>query len=125
MSSEFALPSPDVPVIDESRLMAEFGGDQEILAELRDLFMEHVPPLFQDIEDAVNCGDAEEIAKNTHSLKGACATYGAPRLAAVCKSAELAARGGDVQVVKDHFEKIRTEYEQVCEAIGSVGQAST
>ncbi len=124
MSSEFALPTSDVPVIDESRLMAEFGGDLEILAELRDLFMEHVPPLFQEIEDAVNSGNAEDIVQNTHSLKGACATYGAPRLAAVCKSAELAARVGNVEVIKEHFEQMRTEYEKVCEAIGSVGHTT-
>ena len=36
MSKELDLPGPDMPVIDESRLMAEFGGDREILAELRD-----------------------------------------------------------------------------------------
>ena len=121
MSYNFALPGPDVPVIDESRMISEFGGDMEILAELRDLFMEHVPPLFQEIEQAVNAGEAEAIAAHTHSLKGACATYGAPRLAMVCKDAELAARAGEVQVVQDHLSDLRHEYEQVCQAISSIG----
>ena len=40
MLKDLALPTPDLPVIDESRLLAEFGGDREILAELRDLFLE-------------------------------------------------------------------------------------
>lgn len=118
---EFALPGPDVPVIDESRLLTEFGGDLEILAELRDLFMEHVPPLFREIEEAVASGVAEEIAAHTHSLKGACSTYGAPRLAMICKSAELAARAGEIQAVRDHLEDIRVEYEKVCGAISGIG----
>jgi HPt (histidine-containing phosphotransfer) domain-containing protein len=120
VSNAFALPGPEVPVVDESRLMAEFGGDAEILAELRDLFMEHVPPLFQEIEAAVEAGQAEAIAAHTHSLKGACSTYGAPRLAMVCKEAELAARAGEVQVVQDHMEDLRREFEQVCQAIGGI-----
>ena len=120
MTSDFALPGSEVPVIDESRLMAEFGGDQDILNELRDLFMEHVPPLFKEIEEAVAGGNAEEIAAHTHSLKGACSTYGAPRLAMVCKSAELAARGGDVQVVRDHLGNIREELDKVCSAISGI-----
>ncbi len=118
---DFTLPGTEVPVIDETRLMAEFGGDEEILAELRDLFLEHVPPLFQQIEESVAAGNAEDIAKHTHSLKGACATYGAPRLAMVCKTAELAARSGDVQLVKDHMEDIIKEYEKVFQAISDIG----
>lgn len=120
MSVEFSLPGPDMPVLDESRLLAEFAGDQEILTELRDLFMEHVPPLFREIEAAVAAGQTEEILRHAHSLKGACATYGAPRLALVCQSAEFAARDGDIQAVRDHLSDIRQEYEQVCAAISSV-----
>jgi HPt (histidine-containing phosphotransfer) domain-containing protein len=112
-----------MPVVDESRLMAEFGGDTAILAELRDLFMEHVPPLFQEIENAVQAGEAETIAAHTHSLKGACATYGALRLAMVCKTAELAARAGDIQLVQDHLEDLRREYTRACEAIAGMGTA--
>ena len=40
MSKELNLPGADMPVIDESRLMDEFGGDEEILRELRDLFLD-------------------------------------------------------------------------------------
>ncbi len=69
MSKDLALPGPEVPVIDETRLLEEFGGDQEILNELRDLFLEHVPPLFSEIEDAAKSSDVESLATNIHSLK--------------------------------------------------------
>ena len=121
MSKDLALPGPDVPVIDETRLLEEFGGDQEILNELRDLFLEHVPPLFSDIEEAANSGDVESLATNVHSLKGACSTYGAPRLAMVCKQVELLARDGKMDAVKANFEILRREYDQVYEQIKSVG----
>ena len=57
MITDIALPGPDTPVIDESRLMAEFGGDLEILAELRDLFLDHAPPLHEAIKQAIIAED--------------------------------------------------------------------
>jgi HPt (histidine-containing phosphotransfer) domain-containing protein len=121
VSFDFALPTADLPVVDENRLLSEFGGDASILAELRDLFMEHVPPQFAEIEAAIAAGDTEALARHTHSLKGACATYGAPRLAMICKSAELAARQGDIAVIREHQDQLREEYQKVCEQISSVG----
>ncbi|MDX2475264.1 MAG: Hpt domain-containing protein [Candidatus Krumholzibacteria bacterium] len=120
MSTDFALPGPDMPVIDESRLMAEFGGDREILAELRDLFLEHAPPLFEAIKQAIADQDITVIARDGHSLKGACATYGAPRLAMICKVLELAAKGDDWSVINGHRDIFAEEYEKVFEAIGSL-----
>ena len=117
MSIDLALPGPDTPVIDESRLMAEFGGDLEILAELRDLFLEHAPPLFETIKQGMIDEDLEVLARDAHSLKGACATYGAPRLAMVCKAIELSAKNNDWQDlngIRDQFEK---EYDLVFEAL--------
>ena len=121
MSKELALPGPDVPVIDETRLLEEFGGDQEILNELRDLFLEHVPPLYSDMEEACKVEDKDAFAVSVHSLKGACATYGAPRLAMICKEMEAWARDGDMVSVKDSFEHLNREYHLVFEQIKGVG----
>jgi HPt (histidine-containing phosphotransfer) domain-containing protein len=118
VSSEPILPGPDTPVIDESRLIAEFGGDREILAELRDLFLDHAPPLFESIRAAVASRDVEVVARDGHSLKGACATYGAPRLAMVCKVIEQAAKRGDWDTIDQHHDLFVAEYEKVFEAIG-------
>jgi HPt (histidine-containing phosphotransfer) domain-containing protein len=120
VSTDFALPGPDMPVIDESRLMAEFGGDREILAELRDLFLEHAPPLFEAIKQAIADQDITVIARDGHSLKGACATYGAPRLTMVCKVMELAAKGDDWSTINDYRDIFAEEYDKVFEAIGSL-----
>lgn len=123
MSTDLDLPGPETPVIDETRLMAEFGGDREILAELRDLFLEHAPPLYETIKDAIASGDLNAISRDAHSLKGACATYGAPRLAMVCKVLELSAKADDQQTVSDHSEMFEIEYSQVLEAIGNLSPA--
>ncbi len=121
MSKELAQPGPDMPVIDETRLLEEFGGDQEILNELRDLFLEHVPPLYEDIALACTSADEEAFSTSIHSLKGACATYGAPRLAMVCKELETWARDGDMDSVAAAFEHLTREYQAVFDQIKGVG----
>lgn len=120
MTKDIAFPGPEVPVIDESRLAAEFGSDPEILAELRDLFLEHIPPLFQEIQEALNTGDAATLAINSHSLKGASATYGAPRLAMVCKEFEMLAKAGDLETIRIHLGKLDEEYQKVRLELGSL-----
>jgi len=120
VSNEPALPGPDVPVIDETRLMNEFGGAPEILAELRDLFLEHAPPLYEGICEALGEGNAQTVIEMGHSLKGACATYGAARLAMVCKEIELAARNGDVAGAAKWRDILKIEYEAVFASIGGI-----
>jgi HPt (histidine-containing phosphotransfer) domain-containing protein len=115
------LPGPDVPVIDETRLINEFGGDQEILDELRDLFLEHAPPLYASMTQAIEAGDCDSLARDAHSFKGACATYGAARLAMVCKEFELAAKSGDMETCRAAREHLDREYHAVFEAVGRIG----
>jgi HPt (histidine-containing phosphotransfer) domain-containing protein len=118
VSTVLTLPGNDIPVIDESRMENEFGGAPEILAELRDLFLEHAPQLHDTLREALAAGDGQVIADTAHSLKGACATYGAERLTIVCKEMELAARAGDMDSARAYEEALEQEYEAVVEAVG-------
>ncbi|RLB92427.1 MAG: hypothetical protein DRH76_11320, partial [Deltaproteobacteria bacterium] len=64
--------------------------------------------------------DLAIIARDAHSLKGACATYGAPRLAMVCKVAENAAKDSDWETINELMEVLDAEYEKVFEAISNL-----
>jgi len=119
-NSEAVLPGPDTPIIDESRLMEEFGGDTEILSELRDLFLEHAPPLYDSMCQAMTAHDLEGIARDAHSLKGACATYAAQRIAMVCKVIEVAAKAGDWDEVSSLKSQFVAEFEQTMSAVGAM-----
>ena len=120
MSPDLNLPGPDIPVIDESRMQNEFGGCPEILAELRDLFLEHAPQLYDTLREALVSGAAQVVADTAHSLKGACATYGAERLTIVCKQMELAARSSDMETACLYRDELKKEYEAVVEAVGQL-----
>ena len=122
MIKEIALPGPDVPVIDESRLLSEFGGDREILAELRDLFLAQAPPLYTAILEAMDKGAGPDLVKDAHSLKGACATYGAPRLTMVCKEIELAGKAGDLETARAGRTAFAHEFAALSEGITRIAQ---
>jgi len=114
---EIALPGPEVPVIDESRLLSEFGGDREILAQLRDLFLSQAPPLYASILEAMDSGSVSDLVRDAHSLKGACATYGAPRLTLVCKEIELAGKANDLETALAWRQAFVQEFAALSEGI--------
>ena len=119
---ELALPGPDQPVIDESRLLAEFGGDREILAELRDLFLAQAPPLRESILSSLDTGNLADLVRDAHSLKGACATYGAPRLTMVCKEIELSGKAGDLETACAYRAAFEVEFAALSEGITRIAQ---
>ncbi len=121
VSQGFIPPGPEIPVIDDSRLIAEFGEDTEVLEELRDLFLQHVPPLYNSIIAASAAGDSVKLAQDAHSLKGACATFGAPRLAMVCLEFEKWGKADDAATAHENIAVLTEEYEKVFSSIGSVG----
>jgi HPt (histidine-containing phosphotransfer) domain-containing protein len=93
---DLPLPDQQLPVIDDTRLSQEFRDSPEVLAELRDLFLQHVCELIAELGDVIAAGDAPRLAQVAHTFKGACATYGAPRLAFVCAQMEQLGKAADL-----------------------------
>jgi len=120
LNTDLNLPGPDMPAVDAERLLAEFGGNQEILDELRDLFLEHAPPMYDSILAAIQTHNAEVLAKDAHSFKGACATYGAPRLSQVCKILELSAKADDLNRCLELVDVFKEEYDLVFSQLAEV-----
>jgi HPt (histidine-containing phosphotransfer) domain-containing protein len=60
------------------------------------------------------------LAINSHSLKGASATYGAPRLAMVCKEFEMLAKAGDIEAIRVNIDLLDEEYQKVRQELESI-----
>ena len=108
-----AVPLADLPVLDQSRLVNEFGDDPTVLNELRDLFHEHVPPLLDAIRSAHEASDCQAIARTAHSLKGAAATYGAMRLSEAGRAVEMLARDGCLVELDEEIRLLAAELTEV------------
>jgi len=64
------------------------GGDRQAFEEMVDLFCAHVPPLAQDVRAAALAQNWKQLAKLSHTLAGACATFGASALTDVARQIE-------------------------------------
>ncbi len=82
--------------------------------------MEHIPPLHAAISQAIARHDVEAMATDVHSLKGACATYGAPRLAHVCKAIETAAKTEDWDLISEYKDMFEEEFQKVTQSLASL-----
>jgi len=110
--------SQDVPVLDESRLIEVFGDDLDILIELRDLYIQHCPPLLDDIRSAYENGDSQAMAGCAHSLKGASATYGAMRVSEISRNIEIFAKEGKLTEAGQFLDLLQEELAEVVVHIG-------
>ncbi len=117
MSTVSKIAISDLLVIDKSRLVGEFGEDPEILAELRDLFLAHIPPLLDEICAAFSAGDASRVSKAAHSMKGASNTYGACRLAEVARIVEVESKEKGLADLATDVSALAEELARVTEAI--------
>lgn len=57
--------------------LERLGGDEELLREVAQLFLEEYPVLVSQIRAAVAAGDADGLQRAAHSLKGSVSNFGA------------------------------------------------
>ncbi len=81
-------------------------------------FAEHVLTMFQtrcdedlaELEQAATSGDADQVARLAHRLKGASANAAAPRLRAQAEQIEMAAREQNLADLPDRLDELRQEW---------------
>lgn len=114
----------DVPVLDQSRLLDQFGDEPEVIAELRDLFLDDFPQQLERIRGGIASGDTDLIARAAHSLKGASGTFGAERVYRVAQAIERLAREGQLDGVSMGLDLLGEELGKVVERIKDFAPAS-
>jgi HPt (histidine-containing phosphotransfer) domain-containing protein len=97
----------DRAALDE--LVAMTGGDRAFLDELIDTFSTDAAGLLADLEAAADSGDDAAMMRPAHSLKSNAASFGAHRLAELCRSVEHDAREGGVLDADARVAAIRDE----------------
>jgi len=72
-------------------------GDENLLANLIQLFINTAPPVIAEMRAAVNAADARAVGLAAHQLKGSCAQFGARRLQELCAQLEKIGRSGSLK----------------------------
>lgn len=80
-----------MPAVDASaiqRLQKDLGGEPAVMRELLDTFLGEAPRILRSMGEALAKGDARLLNRAVHSLKSTAATFGAARLAQLCRTLE-------------------------------------
>lgn len=67
------------PVWDRQVTLTQIAGDESLLAEMAQLFIERSPVVLERVQDAVARRDAEALSQSAHALKGMVGRFAADK----------------------------------------------
>ena len=67
----------DILVLDRALALSRVGGDEDLLREIAELFLDDYPQLVEKIKQALAANDPRGLERASHSLKGSVANFGA------------------------------------------------
>lgn len=109
-------PSPVPPpapgesaVVDWEKAVAQFGGDERVVAELAELFLVECPGLETGIREAIDTGNAAELRRHAHTLKGSAGVFMARATVAAAQRLEQMGREGDLTKAVEAWPALATE----------------
>jgi two-component system, sensor histidine kinase and response regulator len=85
---------------DREAAMARVGGDAELLHEIACLFLDDYPRALEEIRNAASRGNARDLERSAHGLKGSVATFGAAAAMEAARSLEAMGRAQQLAEVE-------------------------
>jgi HPt (histidine-containing phosphotransfer) domain-containing protein len=111
-------------IVDQASLLERLGGDQELLAELIESFLADSPQLLEEIGSAEAAGDASQLMRAAHTLKGSVSNFCAPRgaevahrLATLGRDANLSQAPEALANVESIMERLRPELQLLASGV--------
>jgi two-component system, sensor histidine kinase and response regulator len=105
------------PWVNRAQALARVEGDEDVLKQMIELFLDDCPKVCADIETALHRADVAAIVAPAHMLKGSVSVFGAPAAEAAARRLEVAARQGDAAATAAAFGDLTVELERVCEGL--------
>ena len=115
------LPGPVIdPLVIEHLRQLTVKGEPDVLAEVLELFLQDVPRRIAKLRAAYDAGDAVEVYRTAHSLKGSTGNIGARMLFDVCRQLDDKARTGNLAEAAQLIEALDAEFARVEVAIRGI-----
>ena len=105
-----AAHSTDRPnVLDLDDALAQVEGDNELLSEVIQLFMEQYPELLEEIQQSLSRADLQSVSRAAHTLGSSAGQIGAQKTLLVARKLEQLSRDGEASEVPDALEELKKE----------------
>ena len=109
-------------VIDRASLLDRVEGDQELLSEMVNLFVEDAPNLLAAMREALQKGDMPVLERSAHSLKGAASNLSAQPAAAAAFQLEKDAKQTNAEAAKASLLAVEKEMDRLLPALADICQ---
>lgn len=100
------------PPVDLKQLLDTLDGNKEILADLVEHFIREFPLQLTEIKKSIIAGDAKQIERTAHSLKGAVVNFGAKTAYRLASEIEGMGRTDNLQDVNQIIIRLEREMER-------------
>jgi two-component system, sensor histidine kinase and response regulator len=106
---------------DKVEALNRIGGDEELLKEACQIFLEESPKLLEKLRQAVAAEDAEGVVRAAHSLKGESSYLGAGRTSQTARQLEEMGRNNDLSRASEMLAALERELAGLHLDLKSVG----
>ena len=114
---EAGEPPEEVPEVDETVIeqLASITDGQgfSVLGELLNAFLTAVPGRLEALDREVTAGNLVSVGQQAHALTGSAASFGARRMADLCRQLRVAAEDGDHAGAKQLVDALHAEFLKV------------
>jgi two-component system sensor histidine kinase/response regulator len=110
-------PRGQLPPLDRATAVERLGGDEELFAEVADVFRGDAPKLLDVLNRAVATGDAATVRRAAHGLKGAAGYVGGGPTAAAAEAMERIGASGDLSAAGGALELLTGEVARLSAAL--------
>jgi HPt (histidine-containing phosphotransfer) domain-containing protein len=101
--------------LDLDELLNRCMGNIDLAQRVLEKFHQRIPEELAELQNALELGDAERLARIAHRVRGSSATVSAERLAQAVAEIEDASRAGRVTDVPVCMERLRDEWRKLVE----------
>jgi CheY-like chemotaxis protein len=121
MSDGATEANEDAPALDlsvlESRRGPQGDGEQDKLAKIVALFIDDVPLRLDELRQAVERGDAQEVEETAHMLKGGSGYMGAVQMVKICAGIQDLGASGELSRAPELLDELEAEFKRICPAL--------
>lgn len=100
--------------LQELRQLDETGS---LFTTLIDHFLKQAPDVVDSIYRAMSAGDAEEVARVAHDLKGSSSNFGAKQMVGLCRDIQRFGEAGELGQVESALAQLRAAFQLVAQQL--------
>lgn len=119
------MSEPALSVYDPHVALTRVGGDEELLQELTEVFLMDSPKWLTELRTAASTGNATDLRRAAHTIKGAVGYFGADEAGAAADHLQELGRAGDAVAAVAFVPTLEQALERLTAALRAASRSSS